>query len=574
MKKNIIYFLFLISNTLLSQSVQYGGNIGNWTNDWFVDMDICKDGKTVITTDANARYWSTFYGLYKIDNFGHVEWSFDFLRKKSGYQEYSIIQTTLDENDNIYSLIHFYQKNNPQIINGLTIYPGLNLFKISPEKNVLWIKSIKQDSISGNNILYKNGNIYVVGQYSGSFKFNETYKFTSKNYYQCFMWMNFVGEDYFIAKYDTTGNFIKATSFGDNYPDLSIDASIDKNGDIYLIGYTDGINCNTTYSSMFKFDCELNKIWEKTLSTQTNTNYMLYATNLFISNKNKIYVWGYVTKKFPVKTEEYFLENNSKSDYSSYLLEFNPDDGKFLRKLSTNTSSFQFTETSYMNFNKFSLSSGYMDDYGDNLLIHTVFSDTLSIGDSTIISKFRYDPYPYYFHYQDYILFSVNLNTFTPKLIKHYSGDFPDGYTYNDFPGRIKYNERENSLYISGSFADNPLRLFGSEIKNNSGNGCYDVFYSKINLNNSHTGLNNISSNNTIVLYPTPCDNFLKIISFEQIDKVQIYDLLGKSLGYKNVDNNYIDVSNLTSGTYIFIFYKYQKEICRKMILKKYEYPL
>ena len=87
MKKNITLLLFIcIVTHAFSQKFIYGGNIGNWVHDWTVDMDKTSDGSLIMSTDNQARYWATdvtyspdtFYGLYKIDKTGRLEWSFDF----------------------------------------------------------------------------------------------------------------------------------------------------------------------------------------------------------------------------------------------------------------------------------------------------------------------------------------------------------------------------------------------------------------------------------------------------------------------------------------------------------------
>ena len=177
MKRNTIILLFIVITTYaFSQEFKYGGNIGNWGHDWSVDMDKTSDGSLIVSTDTQARYWATYgtyspdtyYGLYKIDKTGKLEWSFDFLRGKSGFHEYSVAQTTLDENDNIYSLIYIYQQNKPDSIDGHVYYPGLNLFKINQLGKVVWIKKIGTTDDRGSSILYKNGHLYVLGLFNGN----------------------------------------------------------------------------------------------------------------------------------------------------------------------------------------------------------------------------------------------------------------------------------------------------------------------------------------------------------------------------------------------------------------------
>src|SRR5665647_69169 len=166
----IIILLIYVSNDVFTQEFKYGGNLGNWVQDWAIDMDITSDGSIIMSTDNQARYWNTysfkpedtFYGLTKIDNTGKIAWYFDFFRTNFDFHEYSIAQTVLDESDNIYSLIYVYEKVNADTINGIAYYPGLNLVKISPQGKVIWIKDIGTTDDRGASILYKNGHIYVL----------------------------------------------------------------------------------------------------------------------------------------------------------------------------------------------------------------------------------------------------------------------------------------------------------------------------------------------------------------------------------------------------------------------------
>ena len=572
MKRNTIILLFVVITThVFSREFKYGGNIGNWGHDWSVDMDKTSDGSLIVSTDTQARYWATYgtysadtyYGLYKIDKTGKLEWSFDFLRGKSGFHEYSVAQTTLDENDNIYSLIYIYQQNKPDSIDGHVYYPGLNLFKINQLGKVVWIKKIGTTDDRGSSILYKNGHLYVLGLFNGNLALSADKIFSSNSYYQCFEWLYEQGTDYFIAKYDTDGNLLNATSFGEDYPDIAMDATIDNDENIYFIGVSDFFaGCVNAYSHLTKVDKDLHVIWKKVMSLEVNYEGLFYATNIHLAKNNKLYVWGSLFKK--VTTADYTLEPSddfSGGGISPYLLEFNSTDGHFQRKMSLNTRTLPFTESSMEDIRRYFV-NGYMDDSGNDLVVHTAYMGDLTLGDTTISSSYH-DGY-----HHNLLLLKVNLKSLTPTFISEFYGSKFQSYS-NDFPGKIISDDKSN-LYVSGTFSDTPIYIFGNEIKNNSGNGCYDVFYTKIAINSLLSGTNEIQQNkNDIVLFPNPFNAFLIYRCNERIDEIRIYNMIGSLVGVKLSNDNTIDMSNLKSGSYSILFCKNKKVVYRKIIIKE-----
>jgi hypothetical protein len=566
----ILLFIGIINNAF-SQEFKYGGNIGNWVNDWAIDMEKTSDGSLIMSTDNQARYWSigityspeTFYGLYKIDNTGKLEWSFDFFRTNWDYHEYSIAQTTLDENDNIYALIYVYQLDQPDSIDGHTYYPGLNLFKINQQGKVVWIKKIGTTDDRGSSILYKNGHLYVLGLYTGDLELSADKKFTSKSYYQCFEWIYEQGTDYFIAKYDTDGNLLNAVSFGEDYPDIAIDATIDNDENIYFLGVSDYFaGCINAYSHITKVDKDLNILWKKVTSLEVGNEGLFYSTNIHLAKNNNLYVWGSIYKK--VTTADYTLEPGddfSGGEFSPFLLEFNSTDGHFLRKMSLNTRTVNFTQGSSDDIRRYFV-NGYMDDFGEDLVVHTAYSGDLTIGDTTISSSYH-DGY-----HHNLLLLKVNLKDFTPTFISEFYGSKFQSYS-EDFPGKIITDEK-NNIYLSGTFSDTPIYIMGNEINNNSGNGCYDVFYSKIDMNSLLSGTNEIQQNkNDIEIYPNPCSTYLKYRCNESIDEIRIYSMMGTFIGVKLSNNNIIDTGDLKSGSYSILFCKNKKIVFRKIIIKE-----
>jgi len=228
--------------------------------------------------------------------------------------------------------------------------------------------------------------------------------------------------------------------------------------------------------------------------------------------------------------------------------------------MNLNTRTTNFTYGTSENIKKY-LVNGYMDDFENNLVVHTAYTGNLNIGDTTITSTYHTG------YHHNLLLLNVNLESFKPKFISEFYGSKFQSYS-EDFPGKIITDN--NNLYISGTFSDTPINILGNEIKNNSGNGCYDVFYSKLGMNSLLTDTPEIKQNkNNIEVYPNPCTSFLKFRCNEEIDEILIYNMIGSLIGVRVTNNNIIDINNLMSGSYSLLFCKNKKIVDRKIIIKE-----
>lgn len=83
---------------------------------------------------------------------------------------------------------------------------------------------------------------------------------------------------------------------------------------------------------------------------------------------------------------------------------------------------------------------------------------------------------------------------------------------------------------------------------------------------NSTLNLNEFVLNN-IKLYPNPSNTLVNIVSNETIDKLELYDLLGKTLVSKSRNTHSIDVSTLSKGIYILKLYSGSKSVVKKITI-------
>jgi len=81
-------------------------------------------------------------------------------------------------------------------------------------------------------------------------------------------------------------------------------------------------------------------------------------------------------------------------------------------------------------------------------------------------------------------------------------------------------------------------------------------------------GINDVGINDeNIVVYPNPTSDFIYIKTNLSLEKIELYDALGKNiLKAKNIKK--IPVNNLSKGIYILKIYSGNKSISKKVIIK------
>lgn len=537
MKKKTFVFLFLLFSPLsnIAQNLIYSGSINNFTDANVMDMEKTSKGELIIAVDyPGARHikygQDTYFGLYKIDNNGNIDWRFKY---NNDIFEYVFWDIALDETDNIYAMLDIIGSRE-YIINGLKFSPGLNFTKISSDGEIIWNKVIGESAredygeVGNACIKYKNGKIYVMGTYTGSLNLDDQFYFNSKEYYQCYMWMYFPGSDYFVAKYDTNGNLINAVSLGEDYPDNLISMEIDNSENIYFTGVSDNFPCVHSYQHITKLDSCLNLQWIKRLSY--NYDSPRYAPmNIHYSKNDKIYLWNISIDNI---NHGIWVTDNK----NPCLMEIDPLDGNVLRTLNINAN---LSTRSYVDYRRH-YPNGFIDDFGNDLIIHSAFLDSLIIDNDTIWSK----------GYQTLCLLKIDLENFSVSLIKTIEGKREQYFV--DMPGKLIADEPY--IYFSGDYGENPLDVFGTLLYNRGTNIFdEDVFYCKIDMTPYFTDLEgNINQlmQNKVLVFPNPVSDILYIQSELKINKLTIFSIDGKII-FSGTNTNSVDVSKLSNGIYI-----------------------
>ena len=73
----------------------------------------------------------------------------------------------------------------------------------------------------------------------------------------------------------------------------------------------------------------------------------------------------------------------------------------------------------------------------------------------------------------------------------------------------------------------------------------------------------------SLTLYPNPASNLLTINATNRIEKIEVFNMLGKLVLDSNSNSNKIDVSNLSSGMYISKIYQENDIISTKRFVKQ-----
>ncbi|MBS4012782.1 MAG: T9SS type A sorting domain-containing protein [Bacteroidetes bacterium] len=146
-----------------------------------------------------------------------------------------------------------------------------------------------------------------------------------------------------------------------------------------------------------------------------------------------------------------------------------------------------------------------------------------------------------------------NAEVVTNELVYFENLSTPD-HNYNEYtwefsPNTVIFHEETdlNSIHPVVSFTSPGNYDVKLTVVNDSGND----EITKSAFINATVDIFEITSNETIVIYPNPAFNTISIQSSAQLKEFSIKTLDGKIIRKETVDVNYIDISNLTPGVYI-----------------------
>jgi hypothetical protein len=402
-------------------------------------MGITLVNSLVVDSENNIVYSGTYPGPYpvrfsriaKIDSSGNLIWM----------QDDSAIQMTTDKNSNIYAISSAYINNSYDIYLRKFDFNGTTILTSSHGGS--------GTDIGLDIFLDQNSNVFITGEYSGSFQFG-TVTLTSFGY-----------NDGFIAKLDSNFNVIWVKSGGGLTNDQLKNVSISSDGSIYASGNFKGeITLGNTQTNggtsevsnwiaAIKFNQEGDIIWiKKVVETvplpnqgnwfplekgnrwrffesltgftwRYNLKDMLITDSLFISGKKFFNVSGHILSNYSI-------------DFPPLLIRYDNEAGQIKTYLNSH-------EYTYMDF---SLSNGEeFDQIQPNGTFRTmqVTSANLNLFNQSIVTKgFTFD----FGAIDGLILFAEDIGC---VFVKEHGDNSPWNPDYNR-----KFDLTEFTLYDSG----------------------------------------------------------------------------------------------------------------------------
>jgi len=248
------------------------------------------------TTLTNAGFMQEDVFIAKYDAMGNALWA----KSAGGYLGDIGVSITTDNSNNIFVSGGF---NSPAITFGSTTLANANpnplpndydifIAKYDASGNALWAKNNNNSSYfwGYNSIITDNvGNLYVIGNFDeptisiGNFTLTKT---------------GIMGTDFYIAKYDVTGNVLWAKSAGGSSWDYCSGISSDDSGNIYITGnYMSSVISfgNTTLNNSGSYDVYVagydtsgNILWAKSAGGNSDDN----GSDISTDNFGNIYIVG------------------------------------------------------------------------------------------------------------------------------------------------------------------------------------------------------------------------------------------------------------------------------------------
>ncbi len=510
MKKALLLFILVLSSILLfAQNVdwlwakQAGGTSSDVSYNIAVDANgysyvtgcfrgSATFGTTTLTSSGEADIF-----VAKLNSNGNWLWA----KQVGGTNKDSGSGIAVDANGNSYVTGEFSASATFGTTT-LTSSGEADIFvaKLDSNGNWLWAKQAggTSDDWSYGLAVDANGNSYVTGYFRSSATFGTTTLIFSG------------GDDIFVAKLDSNGNWLWAKQAGGTDWDEGKSIAVDANGNSYVTGYfrsssiTFGTTTLTSIGSgdifVAKLDSNGNWLWAKQAGGAIEDD----GNGIAVDDNGNSYVTGcFYSDSITFGTITLTNNNNGDSDI-------------FVAKLDSNGNWFWAKQAGGMsNDNGESIAI----DANGNSYVTGSFVDSATFGTSTLTSS----------GYEDIFIAKLTSNG-NWLWIKQAGG------TYNDKGHSIAVDANGN-CYVTGCFYSSAT--FGATTL--TGSGDFDIFVAKLGEGNSISLPDIISFNGIRSIYPNPF-NPLTTINYEISKpadvKIEVYNNRGQlvrsfAFGYK-----------------------------------------
>ena len=216
----------------------------------------------------------------------------------------------------------------------LTVPGNVSMFisKQNPDGSIRWVRHVTRRYTGGyiepaSICTDRVGNIYVAGLFTSAFNFNAPSRIDTL---AASNWSN----DGFIAKLDSSGNFVWIKALGNNYFDWTYSIRVDEEGNIYDSGIFQGevdfdpgpgtfimtAPHDNHHAYVRKLDSDGNFLWAKSFGRA-------YCESMTLDDQNNVYLAGYYS--YPLTIGPFSLPGQTPLAVSSYVTKLDSD-GNFL----------------------------------------------------------------------------------------------------------------------------------------------------------------------------------------------------------------------------------------------------
>lgn len=467
--------------------------------------------------------------IVKYDAMGNVSWA-----KSAGGSNYDYASCiALDANNNCY--IAGYFRSNSICFDSLTLtntttnkdYSDLFVVKYDSSGNVIWAKSAQGNTDEDSRSIWveSNGNFYITGSF-----------YSSNIYFDTIHLTNNYSSDFYIAKYNASGNVKWVKSAGGNNYDFGNSVSADQNGNCYVTGNFASSNiCFDSFTLtntdaggsaqlfIVKYDSSGNALWAK--STQGNSD--VRSRSIWAENNGHFYVTGQFFSS-SINFDTIRLTNHSYNLADLYIAKYTSlGDVVWAKSAGGNGDEDSFNITA--------------DESGNSYISGNFGSSNISFDLFNLINSDEYKD-----------LFIVKYNSHGDvDWVKSAGGTWYDS-------GSSLSIDPDACILLTGWFYKNitftPITLIS--------NGQYDFFLAKLNA--SVNEIDEISHKNQFTFYPNPVDDRICIKTKKKdIGKMYtVYNALGKEVkkGKIESENTIVNLSKFIEGIYLIGIGDYFKQ--------------
>ena len=450
MKKTFLIVLLLFSYIFIFAQLNpwlWAKKAGGTNYDYGSGIAVDASGNSYVTGgfEGTATFGSTTLEssgsqdifVAKLDNRGNWLWA----KKAGGTDSDYGYGIAVDASGNSYVIGCFYSATATFGSTTLTGNGINNIFvtKLDSSGNWLWAKNARESPYDyGHGIAVDaSGNSYVTGYFSGTATFGST-TLTSSG-----------GADIFVAKLDSSGNWLWANNAGGTSDECGNGIAVDASGNSYVTGYFDSnatfgyttLTSNGDYDIFIaKLDSSGNWLWAKNAGGSSNDS----GNGIAVDASGNSYVTGY----FDSNATFGYTTLTSNGDYDIFIAKLDSSGNWLWAKNAGGT----YNDCGY----------GIAVDASGNSYVTGCFCRSATFGSTTLTSNGDYD------------IFIAKLDNCGNWLWANNAGG-----TSDDRGTSIAVDASRNS-YVTGYFYDSAT--FGSTTLTSNGGYDTNIFVTKVHI--------------------------------------------------------------------------------------------